>query len=215
MQYNQYVAGPDLKSQLYNTEDPVPVPAALSIARGITEGLGAVHNLGLIHRCLNMSSILMVQEGDRWAPRINDFGSIDPLELESRFNAPDRPMQVTPYCAPEQLSDINPAQLDARADFYALGAILFELLTRQEVFHGLNGPNLMLAHMQTEPQAPSALRPELADWRGLDALVLRLLAKDRNDRPRDAAEVLKLLTAIEHILAKRGDPALESPPPAP
>ena len=89
-------------------------------------------------------------------------------------------------------------QLDGRTDLYALGGVLYEMLTGQTVFRALNTEGWMHRHLQAEPQPPSRLRPELANWPGLDALVLRLLAKDRDQRPADAAELVALLDGLRY-----------------
>jgi len=105
-------------------------------------------------------------------------------------------MLTPPYASPEQWRGLPADQLDGRADLYALGGVLYEMLTGQTPFHAHNSEGWMYQHLHEEPQPPSHLRPELANWRGLDALVLRLLAKDRELRPRDAAEMTVLLDDI-------------------
>jgi TPR repeat protein len=90
-------------------------------------------------------------------------------------------------------------QLDGRADLYALGGVLYEMLTGQTPFRANNTEGWMHQHLYEEPQPPSRLRPELANWQGLDALPLRLLAKNREQRPKDAAELVSLLDAVRCV----------------
>jgi hypothetical protein len=77
------------------------------------------------------------------------------------------------------------------------------MLTGQTVFSAENYEGWLFEHLQTPPRPPSSLRPELANWKGLDALVLRLLAKDREYRPRDVAELLGLLDAVQLTTLER------------
>jgi hypothetical protein len=74
------------------------------------------------------------------------------------------------------------------------------MLTGQTVFEAENYEGWLFEHLQTPPRPPSSLRPELAGWKGLDALVLRLLAKNREDRPVDVAELLGMLDAVRQTI---------------
>lgn len=81
-------------------------------------------------------------------------------------------------------------QVDGRTDLYALGGVLHEMLTGTTCLHSQTFDGWMYQHFQAERIAPSKKRPELANWPALDALVLSLLAKDRNHRPATAAELI-------------------------
>ena len=86
-------------------------------------------------------------------------------------------------------------------DSDALG-VLFEILTGQCAFKAANYHGWAQQHLHTQPQAPSSLRPELKNWRGLDALVLRLLAKSPDQRPKNTLELVKELDAILYVEAE-------------
>ncbi len=94
------------------------------------------------------------------------------------------------------------AELDNRTDLYALGGVLFEMLTSRTVFQADSYEGWAMHHLNTAPIPPSSLRADLADWKGLDALTTRLLSKDREKRPGDFAEVLRLIDVIQHIAPK-------------
>jgi serine/threonine protein kinase len=174
----------------------LPVPLALSIARQIAEGLGAAHSKGMVHRDIKPENILMSRDGDSWLPKIADFGIVATKESSTAYTRTGGTLLTMAYAAPEQWRGTPAAELDGRTDLYALGGLLYEMLTGRTPFHAENYEGWARQHQTTPPQPPSTLRPDLANWRGLDALVLRLLAKDRNDRPKDVAELLNLLDSV-------------------
>jgi len=95
------------------------------------------------------------------------------------------------YMAPEQA--LEAADVDARADVYALGCVLFECLTGRPPFLGRHA-SLLVKVIREKPPRPSDLRPGLGVE--VDALMGRLLAKDRTERPGDAAEMLLAVDAV-------------------
>jgi len=177
-------------------EKYLPVPLALSIIRQIAEGLGAAHSKGMVHRDIKPENILMARDGAAWLPKIADFGIVATKESSTAYTRTGGTLLTMAYAAPEQWRGTPAAQLDGRTDLYALSGVLYEMLTGQTPFHAENYEGWARQHQTTPPPPPSALRPDLANWQGLDALVLRLLAKDRNDRPKDVAELLGLLDAV-------------------
>jgi len=221
----EYVDGPDLLGLLHNTTGPFPVARALEIVRGIAEGLGAAHAKGMVHRDIKPENILMAREGDAWVPKIADFGIVATKENSRAYTKTGGTLLTMAYAAPEQWLGMPAAQLDGRTDLYALGGVLFELLTGQTVFNAESYEGWATQHKNETPRTPSTIRPDLANWRGLDALVLRMLAKNRADRPRDVAEFLQLLDALEYapqprratepqaIPASRIDPSAAVPQP--
>jgi len=215
----EFVDGPDLRAFLNSVKGtgfspyiqtdrsngalaPVgslPVPLALSIARQIAEGLGAAHSKGMVHRDIKPENILMARDGNAWLPKIADFGIVATKESSTAYTKTGGTLLTMAYAAPEQWRGLPAAELDGRTDLYALGGLLYEMLTGQTAFHAENYEGWSRQHQTTPPQPPSTLRPELANWQGLDALVLRLLAKDRNDRPTNVAELLNLLDAVRLV----------------
>jgi len=191
----EFVDGPDLRDLFHAAPKPFDVRLALSITRGIAEGLAAAHAKGIVHRDVKPANILIARDGDGLVPKIADFGIAATRELNNYTQTGS--LLLTPYyAAPEQWAGMRASEVDGRTDFYALGGVLFELLVSQKVFNADSYHGWSLAHMRIEPQAPSMLRPGLADWHGLDSFVLRLLAKDREGRPRDQVELLSLLDSI-------------------
>src|SRR5208337_832300 len=172
---------------------PFDVGLALAITRGIAEGLGAAHVKGMVHRDIKPENILMAREGDCWVPKIADFGIVATKESRSTLTRTGGTLLTMNYAAPEQWRGTPAAELDGRTDLYALGGVLFEMLTGHTPFRAENYEGWAEQHKNIAPKAPSNLRPELTGWESLDELVLCLLAKDREDRPKDVAEVVGLI----------------------
>jgi TonB family protein len=192
----EYVEGPDLRHALES--GAFPIERALHIARGIALGLGAAHAKGIVHRDVKPENILLAGgEGKPETPKLLDFGIAAMKESATVASRTHGLLLTPPYAAPEQWKGMAAEELDGRTDLYALGGVLYEMLTGQTAFHAHNTEGWMYQHLHEQPQPPSQFRPDLANWPGLDALVLSLLAKDREQRPREAGELLGLLDALK------------------
>jgi hypothetical protein len=191
----EYVEGPDLRHELM--AGPFRVERALAIAHGVALGLGMAHAKGIVHRDVKPENILIAGvHGPAETPKLLDFG-IAAMKDSSTGLSRTRGMMLTPeYAAPEQWKGMPSEQLDGRVDIYALGGVLYEMLTGHTNFHSHNTEGWMYHHLQGERVAPSRVRPELAQWPGLDALVLRMLARDREQRPANAAALVEELDAV-------------------
>jgi serine/threonine-protein kinase len=194
----EYVEGPSLRDVLMETPGGLEIPRELELARGIASGLAAAHAHGTVHRDIKPENILLAHaaNGREW-PKILDFGIAAMAESVTRLSL-TRGLLLTPeYAAPEQWEEMPAAEMDGRTDLYALGCVFYEMLTGRPPFHAHSTSGWMKQHLEETPARPSELRPELADWPGLDGLAMRLLAKNRDDRPLDA-ELLTLLDEVWH-----------------
>lgn len=140
----------------------------------------------------------MAREGEFWVPKIADFGIVATRE-NNNFTQTGSLLLTPFYAAPEQWMGMRAAELDGRTDLYALGGVLFEMLTGEKIFDAENYHGWFQQHLHADPRPPSSVRPDLAKWTGLDALVVSLLAKDREGRPRDVPELLKSLSGIVYV----------------
>ena len=198
----EYVDGPSLRWVLEHAPRGLPVERAVHIARGMAAGLVAAHARGAIHRDIKPENVLLAAQPDGGEqPKLLDFGIATMAEgLTNLSNT--RGLLLTPeYAAPEQWRGMPSSELDGRTDLYALGGVLFEMLTGRTPFHAENLEGWMYQHLQGVPTPLEQLRPELAwEHSGMEAIVMRLLAREREQRFPSAAAVLE---------------ALSMPPPAP
>ncbi|MGW3820248.1 serine/threonine-protein kinase [Streptomyces sp. NPDC005046] len=162
-----------------------PVPVILDWAAQICRALEVTHAAGLLHRDIKPGNVMVTPAG---SVKLLDFGIahfVRETDREPRLTADGQAMGTPAYMAPEQLG--TPEGADSRSDLYALGCLLYELLTGMLPEHGG-------FHERKLPPAPSilartALSPEV------DTLVLALLAPRPQDRPTDAATARELVTA--------------------
>jgi serine/threonine protein kinase len=193
----EYVAGKSLRAVIDEERSGLGVQRALELTRGIVSGLAAAHAQGTVHRDVKPENILLAHTADgRELPKVLDFGIAAMAESATVPNM-TRGLLLTPgYAAPEQWKEMPAAEMDGRTDLYAMGCVFYEMLTGHTPFTALNMDSCRRQHMEETPKPPSELRPELANWTGLDGLVMRMLAKNRDDRPKDA-EALSLLDGVQ------------------
>ena len=191
----EYLVGESV-AELLRREGPLPVTRAVGIALQVCRGLKAAHDAGIIHRDLKPDNLFSLRRADgSELIKILDFG-IAKLSREESSPALTRSgaMVGTPfYMAPEQAR--GEKLLDARVDVYALGVILYELLSAEKPHPG-DSHNAILAHILTEPIVPlERLRPNLPP--ALTALVARTLSRSRADRPSSVDALARELAAFQ------------------
>ncbi len=202
----EYVEGISLRQVLTDIPGPLRLTRAINIIRGAAQGLGAAHAQGMVHRDIKPENILL--SGDPRSPtreiaKILDFGIVSIREGTALTGSV---MLLTPpYGSPEQWEGMHTGELDGRADFYALGVTLYEMLTGEWPFNAQTHQGWLRAHLSETPRPPSSINRELLYHPGVDEFVLKLLAKDRNHRPKDAEALVHELDLI--------DPELTSPAP--
>lgn len=186
----EYLKGITLRG-LLDGRGRLPLPLVLRITRQVAEGLEAAHAVGVVHRDIKPANVLFDVRGDA---KIMDFGLAAPAmaatagDLGTLIGSPR-------YMSPEQ---IRGERVDARADLYALGVMLFELCSGMPPFESPRINDLLALHLEAPvPSLAGAIPGIPAD---LEALVSRLLQKRPEDRPQSAAEVSEIL----RILAAEG-----------
>ena len=193
----EFVDGPDLRTVLQS--GALPIERAIAIARGVALGLGAAHARGIVHRDLKPENILLTSHrADATHPKLADFGIAAMNEAAGAISRTS--LMLTPeYASPEQWRGTAVQQLDGRADLYALGCLLYEMLTGRNPFQAENPQGWMYQHLEFEPPPPSMVRPEVAEWPGLDEAVLHLLVKNRDRRTPTAIAAFDALQALRRL----------------
>ncbi len=188
----EYVPGEDLTCTLRRV-GPLSPSKAVFIAGQIADGLTEAHRLGVIHRDLKPKNIMIDQEGN---VRIMDFGIARILNTRGVTTAGT--MVGTPeYMAPEQASG---KRVDRRSDIYALGIILYEMVTGQVPFHGETALATAWKHKHEPPRRPEALNDQV--FPELSRIIMKCMEKRPEKRYQDVHELKTDLEALHIILPK-------------
>src|SRR5690554_1903082 len=174
---------------------------SVEIARGICEALTEPHRLNIIHRDIKPGNILLtVRSDDILGVKVVDFGISRSTQVEpdARVTSTGEVIGSPQYMAPEAARGV---EIDARTDLYAVGVLLYEMISGQPLFQAPTPILLMLRHLREQPPSLHALHPgdsQLTESIPADlaTLVDHLLAKDPDDRPASAREILRELDAI-------------------
>ena len=191
----EYLEGTLLTDEIYRVGG-LPVRRTIRIADQIVSALGAAHNAGIVHRDLKSDNIFLTDKDDALDHvKVLDFGISRFLELDDRQRG--MVMGTPEFMAPEQVTD--PEHVDKRADIYALGVILYEMLTARRPFSNEDDPRQLL-HRIVHSAPPPLMRPEVPH--ALDQMIMtKLLCKNREDRFQSMADVQ---AALEQFMS-RGD----------
>jgi len=175
----------------------------LDLAGGVAAGLASAHAQGVVHRDLKPSNIFLV-DGDAARAKVLDFGLGRALADSESLTKTGALMGTLEYMAPEQATDAK--HVDARADVFSLGVILYEALTGTSPFEGDAVHEILTAVTTRELAPPSTVRAGVP--LRLDALVLAMTTKEPQGRPRDAVAVVELLAELDLAFGHRARPAL-------
>jgi serine/threonine protein kinase len=188
----ELLAGRDLES-LVREFGPLPANRVLYLLRQACHSLADAHARGLVHRDIKPANIYVCRMGlDYDFVKVLDFGLVkfkgNRSTGESLLTMDHRASGTPAYMAPEII--LGEADVDRRADVYALGCVAYFLLTGQLVFEAETPMKMLLQHVQTRPVPPSQ-RTELPIPPELDELIMSCLEKDPDKRPQNAEELLR------------------------
>lgn len=202
----ELVRGETLRDLLAKRDGALPAEEALRVGIGVARGLAKAHEAGVIHRDLKPENVMLDEEG---AIKILDFGLSKMRAPEAReeleiaptitdtVTVEGRVILGTPsYMSPEQAKG---RAVDARADIFSLGVVLYELLTGERPFRGETPLEVIISIDRDEPPAASAMKPGVPPE--VDRILARCLAKRVEDRHASAEE---LASAMEAALRDRG-----------
>jgi Protein kinase domain len=179
----RYVAGSDLGRRIARERRLAP-PAAVELIGQVGNGLDAIHAAGLVHRDVKPANVLLSGDPGAEHAYITDFGVARNVATQSGLTQTGRFVGTLDYVAPEQISG---GSIDARADVYALGCLLFKLLTGEVPYPREGEAARLYAHLHDPPPAASLYAPEVP--KALDDVVVRALAKEPGERYPSAGDL--------------------------
>lgn len=182
------IDGPNLRG-FVDAQSTVPIAMAVSLFAQVVAGVAHAHKHGIIHRDLKPANVLIDKDG---RPRVTDFGLAKRATTDSQLTATGQVVGTPQYMAPEQARDSK--DVGPPADVYALGAILYFLLTGRPPFLGESFTDLLIKVVTDTPVPPRQLRSDVPAE--IDALCLRCLAKSPSDRFADADALAEALAPI-------------------
>jgi serine/threonine-protein kinase len=185
----EYVEGTSLK-QLISSRGKLPVPVTLTIGKQLCRALEVAHTEGVIHRDVKPQNMVVEPNGFL---KVMDFGIARLVNPPQGKGLTEAGMSIgTPdYMSPEQLSGL---ELDARADLYAAGVVLFECVTGRVPFEADTTWALVAKHLEQPPPDPRSLNTEVPDL--LAGVILKAMAKQSADRFQSAAEMHDALARL-------------------
>ncbi|MCC7542805.1 MAG: protein kinase [Deltaproteobacteria bacterium] len=191
----ELLEGNDLGAELSGS--PLPLGRTLHITRQVCSALDAIHAKGVVHRDLKPANVfLTARGGDTSFVKVLDFGVAKVVQAEggllSAHTATGQIMGTPMYMSPEQARGLS--DVDRRTDLYALGAIVFEMLTGRPLFDSPSVPDLLLQICHGRQPRLREHRPDLPPE--LDAIVARMIERDRALRYPTAGEIAAALAAI-------------------
>jgi len=189
-------------------ESPMPPQRALALMEPVLSALGSAHRAGLVHRDVKPENVLIAEVPSSGTSQIKvaDFGLAKAVSADTQHTATKGVLIGTvSYLAPELVVE---GRADARADVYAAGVVLYELLTGTKPHAGETPIQVAYKHVHEDVPPPSALVPDLPPY--VDALVARATAREPRLRPADASVLLHQVHRVSQALADgvRDDPEL-------
>jgi serine/threonine protein kinase len=183
-----YVAGPSLHA-LLERQIRLPLEQVLAIARDVVAALDYAHAHNVVHRDIKPANVLL--EGGN--AMVCDFGVARAIVRASTDQSSSSGLVfgTAAYMSPEQAT--GRGEIDARSDIYALGCVIYEMLTGELAFSGPTPQAIIARHVGERPRSMRTVRPDLP--RHVESAVLATLAKAPEDRPPSGAALLRMLSA--------------------
>ncbi len=176
-----YCEGQDLHGLLTH-QGKLTVEHAVKLARQMCSALDAAHSEGVVHRDFKPQNILLDKQENVY---VSDFGLAKSLESDNGMTKSGEFLGTPRYMAPEQ---VQGGGVDHRADLYALGLILYEMVTGDVPFHADTTLQLMYKRVHEVPKSPKLVNPDLPDW--IVRVIMKCIERDPANRYQSAAEIM-------------------------
>lgn len=191
----ELVLGETLR-QLIRRAGPLPVADSLALMDSVLDGLAAAHRAGIVHRDIKPENVLISSTGQ---VKVTDFGLARAVTTSTLTGDSDVLLGTASYLSPEQ---VEHGTADARSDVYAAGLLLFEMITGQKAFPG-DSP-IHVAYQHVHGTMPVASETVASVPESVDRLIAEATAKDPDDRPATAADLLIALRSVRRSLGADG-----------
>ena len=194
----EYIEGLDLRELLRRIGRP-PLGLTLEIAEQSLAALGFLHRRNMVHRDISPDNLMLTRDADaKPVVKLVDLGIVKELRSEaSELTSTGVFIGKVRYAAPEQFRTHEAHELDQRADLYAFGAVLYELLTGRLPIAGESASQLIAGHLYSPPVAFDVSDPERRVPEALRVIVLKLLEKQPDQRFQTAEELAGALAALQ------------------
>ncbi len=194
----EFIEGETLEARLKRS--PIPVDEAVAILEKVARAIHFAHTKGIVHRDLKPANLLLDERGE---PQITDFGLARRMDVKSGLTRSGAALGTPFYMAPEQIcGDLE--RIDGRTDVFALGVILYEVLTRQRPFSANSAVEIFQQITQVEPPALTRIDPSIP--RDLETICEKALEKIQERRYATAEAMAEDLARF-----RRGEPVLAKP----
>jgi serine/threonine protein kinase len=201
----RYVDSGTLKDRL--SEGKLDLSEVQRILHQVGEALAYAHHMGVVHRDVKPSNVLLDAQGDCF---LTDFGLARIMEASTHLTATGVGMGTPAYMSPEQGKGEH---VDTRSDIYSLGVMLYEMTTGQVPYQASTPVAVMLKHITEPVPPPSSVNPDLPDE--LENVILKATAKEPEERFQTVEEMLGALDAALDKLSGKTRPSIPMPPRQP
>ncbi len=181
----ELLEGEDLRSKLYR-EGAIPPSQAIPLILQVCDGLQAAHDKGIVHRDLKPDNLFLdYRQGKVPTVKLLDFGLSKIKSADRKLTNTGALLGTPNYMSPEQVKADR--EVDGRTDVYAIGAILYEMLSGRPAYDGASVQSILVSIMTEDPPAPRSIRPDMPEE--LEAVILRAMARDPAARHQSMNEL--------------------------
>lgn len=173
-------------------QEKIELARAFGLARQVLTGLAEAHRLGIVHRDVKPDNVMLTTTHGLEVVKLFDFGIASNERAALKLTAPGTAFGTPQYISPEMAMG---QKVDARADLYTVGVMLFEMAAGRLPFQREDDLDLLRAHISEEPPKPSEVAPERHLPAALDALITRAMKKKPDERFASAEEMIFALDA--------------------